>query len=191
MGSHDPLGYLKHNLWPKERSEVKLAIWLLTIKIHKSPRFPYVKVAYHIPLEKLSTRAITLFQSEFCIQSYGPPKLWESQFKEFQDSHLRVIGQNDIWVLAQWPSTKNTMRGKVVASPKFGPWWVVWVCVCLWFVRAPKVHQKCSNYALTNMLFGLCKFMWIIKPFFTLPNPIPELQHTPLPTKGYKPRNAP
>jgi len=26
MGSHDPFGHLKHNLWPKERSGVKLVI---------------------------------------------------------------------------------------------------------------------------------------------------------------------
>jgi len=29
------------------------------------------------------------------------------------------------------------------------------------------VHQKCSNYALTNLLFGLCKFVWIIDLFIT------------------------
>jgi len=58
----------------------------------------------------------TSFQLEVCTQSYGPPKSWESQFKEFWDSNLRVSGQNDIWVLALWPSTKNIIRGKVVAS---------------------------------------------------------------------------
>ncbi len=26
MGSHDPFGHLKHKLWPKERSGVKLAV---------------------------------------------------------------------------------------------------------------------------------------------------------------------
>ncbi len=26
IGLHDPFEYLKHNLWPKERSEVKLAV---------------------------------------------------------------------------------------------------------------------------------------------------------------------
>jgi hypothetical protein len=26
------------------------------------------------------------------------------------------------------------------------------------------VHQKCSNYALTNLLFGLCRFIWILNP---------------------------
>jgi len=28
MGLHDPFGHLKHKLWPKERSGVKLSIWL-------------------------------------------------------------------------------------------------------------------------------------------------------------------
>jgi hypothetical protein len=40
-------------------------------------------------------------------QSYGPPKLWQSQLWEFRDSHLGVPGQNDIWVLVSWPSTKS------------------------------------------------------------------------------------
>jgi hypothetical protein len=64
-----------------------------------------------------------------------------------------------------------------VDSPKFGPWWVLWVRVCLWLIRAP----KCSNYALTNLLFGLCKFMWVSELLVNLPSPISELQHTPTP----------
>ncbi len=51
-----------------------------------------------------------------------PPKLQESQFWEFRDSNLGVLGQNDIWVLAMWPGIKNTMKGKAVASPKSRPW---------------------------------------------------------------------
>jgi hypothetical protein len=27
------------------------------------------------------------------------------------------------------------------------------------FAHGSSVHQKCSNYALTNLLFGLCKSM--------------------------------
>jgi hypothetical protein len=52
MGSHDPFGYLKHKLWPKERPWVKLVIWLLTIKSRKSTWFPRVQVACDIPLKK-------------------------------------------------------------------------------------------------------------------------------------------
>jgi hypothetical protein len=33
------------------------------------------------------------------------------------------------------------------------------------------VHQKCFNYALTNLLFGLCRSMWIIDPLVKRPNP--------------------
>jgi hypothetical protein len=42
------------------------------------------------------------------------------------------------------------------------------------------VQQRCSNYALTNLLFGLCISMWIIDLLITRPNPILELQHAPL-----------
>jgi hypothetical protein len=74
------------------------------------------------------------------------------------------------WVLVPWLGTKYTIRGKVVASPKFGPWWVLWICVCPWLVRAP----KCSNYALTNLLFGLCRSMWVIELLVNLLSPILE-----------------
>ncbi len=142
-------------------------------------------------IEKFMTRATTLFQtssqSEVCTQSYGPPKLRESQHWEFRDSHLGVPGQNDIWVLVPLLSIEYTTGGKVVAPPKFGSWWVLWVCGCLWLVHAP----KCFNYALTNLLFSLCRSMWVSELLFNLPNPIPELQHAPLPPKCYEPGSAP
>ncbi len=87
------------------------------------------------------------------MQSYGPPKLRESQLSKFRN--LRISGQNDIWVLVSWPGTKYTIRGKVVAFPKFRLWWILWICVCPWLIRAP----KCSNYALTKLLFGLCEWL--------------------------------
>jgi hypothetical protein len=37
MGSHDPFGYLKHKLWPKEGSKIKLPIWFVTTKSLESP----------------------------------------------------------------------------------------------------------------------------------------------------------
>jgi hypothetical protein len=30
------------------------------------------------------------------------------------------------------------------------------------FAHSSSMHQKCSNYTLTNLLFGLCKSMWVI-----------------------------
>ncbi len=99
------------------------------------------------------------------LQSYKSPN-----FGNY--SHLRVLRQNDIWVLVPWPCTKYIIMGKVVASPKFEPWWVLWVCVCSWFVCALKVLQLC--YALTNLLFGLCKSVWIIDLLVIHPSPYPE-----------------
>ncbi len=33
------------------------------------------------------------------------------------------------------------------------------------------MHQKCYNYALTNVLFGLCRSVGVIELFVILPNP--------------------
>jgi hypothetical protein len=101
--------------------------------------------------------------------------------------HLGVLGQSDIWALVPWPGIKFTIRGKVVASPKYMPWWVLWIRVCLWFVHAP----KCSNYALINLLFGLCKFAWVIEMFVNLLSPISELQHALRPSKCCELGNTP
>jgi hypothetical protein len=49
-------------------------------------------------------------------------KLRKSQLWEFRDSHVGVLGQNAIWVLVPWLGTEYNIRGKVVASPKFGSW---------------------------------------------------------------------
>ncbi len=92
---------------------------------------------------KFLTRATTLLQtssqSKICTQRYGPPKSRESQLWEFRDSHLGISGQNAIWMLVPSPTTKYTIRGKVMVSPKFGSWWMLWVWICPWFVLTPKV----------------------------------------------------
>ncbi len=98
---------------------------------------------------------------------------------EFKDSHLGILGQNDIWVLVMWPCTKYNIRGKVMASPKSRPWWVLWICVHMWLVRAP----KCSNYALTNLLISLCRSVWVIDLLVNLPSLHPEALACPFTLK--------
>ncbi len=61
-------------------------------------------------------------QSAVYTQIYRLPKSWKFQFKEFRDSNLGVLGQNDIWVLASWPGIKNIISGKVMASLKSRLW---------------------------------------------------------------------
>jgi hypothetical protein len=42
------------------------------------------------------------------------------------------------------------------------------------YAHGLSVHQKCSNYALTNLLFGLCRSMWIINLLIIHPSPHPR-----------------
>jgi hypothetical protein len=60
MGSHDPFGHLKHKLWPKEGPEVKLAIWLPSIKSQESPPISLCAGGVRHIVGKLSTKATTL-----------------------------------------------------------------------------------------------------------------------------------
>jgi hypothetical protein len=79
---------------------------------------------------------------EDCAQSYK-----NFNFENFRIPNLVVLRQNDIWVQAMWPSIENTIRGKVVASPSSGH---EESCESV-FAHGLFVHQKCSNYALTNL----------------------------------------
>jgi hypothetical protein len=51
MGLHDPFGLLKHKLWLKEWSGIKLPIWLLSTKSRELPQFLCVQVVWDILLE--------------------------------------------------------------------------------------------------------------------------------------------
>jgi len=141
MGSHDPFGHLKHKLWPKERSGVKLEFDSRPLKVKNHPDFFACKQRVTYRWKSL-TRVTTLLQSSswlVCRQIYGPPNSWKSQLREFWDSHLGVPRQNAIWMLVPWPTIEYIKKGKMVASPKFGPWWILWAWVCSWLVLAPKV----------------------------------------------------
>jgi hypothetical protein len=148
MGLLDPFGYLKQKLWSKERSGIKLAIWLSTTKSLESPWFIYVQVACHILLEN-SWRRIQLCKTELNRRStkkiIGLQNRKSPNFGNFKTPNLGVPKQNDIWMLDPWPSTKNTIREKVVVSPKSGLWWILWIRFCSCLVCAPKVFQLCIN----------------------------------------------
>ncbi len=148
MGSHDPFGHLKHKLWPKERPRVKLAIWLPIIKSQESTWFPCVKVACNILLES-SQRGLQLcfrphLNWRFAHKVMGPQSHGSPNFENF-GTPIWVSGQNVIWMWASWRGTEYTIRGEVVASPKSGSWWILWIQGCPWFILAPKVLQLCTN----------------------------------------------
>ncbi len=155
--------------------EVKLPIWLPSIKSRESPQFPCVQVACNIPLESSWQWLQLCFRPHFNQRSthkvMGPQSCESPSCGNFKTPAWESQDKMTFGCWSLWPSIEYTIRGKVVASPKSGPWWVLWICVCSWLVRAP----RCSNYALTNLLFGLCKSAWVSKLLVNLPRPIPKL----------------
>ncbi len=89
MGSYNPFEYLKHNLWPKDKSRIKLTIWLTTIKIEESSKFPYVQMTCHISLKFMMRTTIFLkflIQLKVWKKIYEPLMSHESQFRKLWDS---------------------------------------------------------------------------------------------------------
>jgi hypothetical protein len=77
--------------------------------------------------------------------------------------------------MAPWPGIDNTLRGRWWLPPSLGygeSYESVLAC-------GSSMHQRCCNYALTNLLFGLCKFVWIIDLLVTLPSPYPRAPPCP------------
>jgi len=148
MGSHGPFGYLKHKLWPKEGPIIKLPISLSITKSFKSPYFLTCRwraTYYWKALDKGYNFALDLTWIEGL-----HTKLWAS--KVAGDPILGISGlafgnPETKWHLGAGPVAKHKeyYKGKVVASPKSGLWWVLWVRVCSWLVRAPKMFQLRTN----------------------------------------------
>jgi hypothetical protein len=104
-------------------------------------------------------------QLEVCSKRYGPPKsqFWESRdkmtFGRMPHGHAqRILQGGKCWL------PPSSGRGE---SYEF-----VYACGSF-------VHQKCSNHKLTNLLFGLCKYVWIIDPLITCPSPHPRAPTCP------------
>jgi hypothetical protein len=171
MGLHWPFGHLKHKLWPKERSKVKLAIWLRPLKVRNRPNFLACKqrATYHW---KALKRAITLrqtsLQSEVCARSYAPSKSRESQLLEFRDFHMGVPGQKGHLDVAPMERCRVYYKGEGGGFPQVRAV-VSLVCPsCPWFVLAPKVLQLCTNH----FVLVLCRSVWVSEAchFFLIPS---------------------
>jgi hypothetical protein len=125
---------------------------------------------YWKALDKGYNFALDLISIEGFHIKLRPPKLREFQFREFRDSNLGILGQ------------KWRLGARLVARHreyyKGGRWWLppslgrgeFYESV---FARGLSMHQKCSIYALINLLFGLCRSMWVIDLLVTLPSPYP------------------
>jgi hypothetical protein len=114
-------------------------------------------------VEKLSTRAIALHQtssqSEVYTQSYRAPKIagvLTLTISRLPFGSPRTKCHLDVGLMERHIVY---YKGKVVASPKSRPWWVLWVRVCLWLVLTPKVFQLCINQLVVWFCVGSCEWV--------------------------------
>jgi len=187
MHSHVPFEYLNKTLWPKEGWRVKLPIWLPIIKSQESTLFTCMYVACNISLKSSRWRLQLCFRlhlnQRFTQKVMGLQSCESSNFGNFRIPNLKISRQNDSWVQASWPSIENITRGKMVVPPSLGHGEF---CESV-YAYGLSMHQKCSNHALTNLLFGLCRFTCLSLVLIF----ISELQHAPLPLKCYELGNVP
>jgi len=154
MASHEPFGHLQHKLWSKERSGVKLAIWLPTTKSRESTRPWCVQVECDTPLEsswgelQVCLRCHPNQKSELGImssQSPGSPNRdsfktpsWESQDKKPFRCRCRMQVQRIIYG-GRWWLPPSPGRGE--SSESVLP------------VACPNTKND-SQCELTNLLVG-------------------------------------
>jgi len=121
IGSYDPFGHIKHKLWPKEGSWVKLLIWFPTIKSQESLDFLACRwraIYYWKDFDKGYNFASNLISIEGLHIELWAPKVVGIPALRI----LGVPGQNDIWVLVPWPGIEYIIRGRwcLPPSPRCG-----------------------------------------------------------------------
>jgi hypothetical protein len=113
MGSHCSFGHLKHNLsqkkgresnWQFDSPSLKVGNRpdLFVCKRHATYRWKGLDEGYNFVLDRIAIGGMH-------------ENLWASKV-------ARVPGQKIIWMWAPWNSAEYAIKGKVVASPKSGPW---------------------------------------------------------------------
>jgi hypothetical protein len=128
MSSHCSFGHLKHKLWPKERLRIRLPVWLPTIKSQESTQYTCLHRVCNIPFES-SWQKLQLSSDRTFIEGLLV-KIWGSKVTGIPTwAILGLPRQKVIWMWAPWPAIEYTIKGKVVASPKSGSWWVLCVRV--------------------------------------------------------------
>jgi len=160
MASHWPFGHLSLKLWAKEGPGVKLVVWLPTIKSRESNSSWPQNWECEMLLER-SWRGLQLWFRPCCdqtpqsgvmsSQSPGTP----TGIGTTSGLQLGSPGKKSHLDVASAGGCREYYMGKVVASPKSGPWCVSWSKV---LVACPNT-QGCPGM-WTNHVGGLfwCKF---------------------------------
>jgi len=174
MGLYNPFGYLKHKLWLKKGLGVNwqfdsrpLKVWnrpnLLAWRWHAIYRWKILDNGYNFALNLTSIRGL---HRKLWTSKFGVPILRISGLLTWESQDKMTLG---IGLVARH---KEDYKGEGDGFPQVR---VVMSLMSLCLL----VHQKCSNYALTNLLFGLCRPVWIIDRLVTCPSPHPKAPARP------------
>jgi hypothetical protein len=149
MGSHCSFGHLKHKLWPKEGPGVELPgvrqFRLPTSKVRNRPeilgcrkRATYhwkgLDDTYNFASDGISIEGLLRKLWGFKVAGVqscailGLPR-GSLKLRDFGTPTRESRDKKAIWMPPPRRAAEYTIRGKVVASPKSGPWWVLCVRV--------------------------------------------------------------
>jgi hypothetical protein len=160
MGSHHPFGHLKHKLWPKKRSGIKLAIWLPTTKSWESTRFPCVQwcatyswkaldEGYNFALDLIFIEG--LHTKLWRLKVAGVPTL---AISGLPFGSLGTKSHLDVGLVER---RRVYYKGEGCDFPQVRAM-VSFVCLsCPWLVLAPKVFQLHTNH----LVLVLCRPAWV------------------------------
>jgi hypothetical protein len=147
-----------------------MLVWPPTTKSREPPWFTCVQVACHILLKRSWWR-LQLFLKVHLNRRFVQKVMG---FQSRENPNFGNFGS---------PKTKQHLGACLVARHKKyykgGRWWLPpnpgrgEPCAFM-YACGSSVHQKCFNHTLTNLLFGLYKFMWIIDLLVTPLSPHPE-----------------
>jgi hypothetical protein len=159
MSSHVPFEYLKHKLWPKEGSGVKMPIWLWPLKVEN--RFDLLAFKSHAINHWKSFDKCYNFALYLTLIGGFHKKLWASTIVRIPISRLLTWESWDKMTFGCKFVARHReyYKGKMVASLKSGPWWILWVHVYLSFVCVSKMLQLYTDQLIV-WIVQVCVNYW-------------------------------
>jgi len=159
MASHEPFGHPQHKLWSKEGSGVKLPVWLPTLQKVGNRPDPGVcrRSATHCwkALEESYKFSLDLIPIRGLSRELRAPKVPGIQTGTLLGLLFGSPRNKSIWMRVPRSNAKNTIWGKVVASPEFGPWWIKWVRVARGFSQHQGNFRRWTNPLVVGFDAGL------------------------------------
>jgi hypothetical protein len=171
MGLHCPFGHLKHKLWSKERSGVKVTLNSRPLKFGNRPnslpcrwratyRWKDLNQGYNFVFDLIAIKGLNA--------KLWPPKVIRVPVVAISRLPLGSPGTKCHLDVPLVENYRVYYKGEGGGFPQ------VWAMVSLvtpsylWFVLAPKVLQLCTNH----LVLVLCRFLWVIEAcqFFLIPS---------------------